>query len=105
MRGKLPDAEKTENVVHAHGAEVALEVRHPPAPPLVPVLAHDVPVVRGEAPVLAVRVERVGGGARARAHAEQLGMHPRVHRGFVHADGQVALQHHAPRRRERARAS
>ena len=95
VRRELPDAEESQDVVDSHRGEVPLEVRHPRAPPPVPVLAHLLPVVRGEAPVLTVRVEIVRGGARAGVHAEEVGVHPGVHARLVHADGQVALKDHA----------
>eukprot|EP00982_Pelagococcus_subviridis_P017108 31516-Pelagococcus_subviridis.AAC.5 len=103
VRGELPDPEETQHVVDPHRAEKTLQVRHPAPPPRVVVLAHLLPIVRGETPVLAVRVEVIRRSPRARVHPEQFRVHPRVHGRLIHADGQVALQHDAPRRRVRSR--
>lgn len=55
------------------------------APPLVAVLGHLLPVVRGEPPVLAARVKAVRRRARAVLHVEDVRMHPGVHAALVHA--------------------
>lgn len=67
-------------------------LRQPRPPPGIVVLGHLLPVVGREAPVLAVRIEVVGGGARRRVHAKEVRELPRVDAVAVDADGQVALE-------------
>mmetsp|Transcript_28978 Transcript_28978/g.94410 ORF Transcript_28978/g.94410 Transcript_28978/m.94410 type:complete len:471 (+) Transcript_28978:2558-3970(+) len=93
--GDGPDAEEAEDVVDAVGLEVKRHVLQTSPPPAEAVSAHGVPVVGGEAPVLANGAEGVGGRTRRAVQLEQVRLEPRLHPVGRHADGQVALDHHA----------
>mmetsp|Transcript_18343 Transcript_18343/g.46334 ORF Transcript_18343/g.46334 Transcript_18343/m.46334 type:complete len:556 (-) Transcript_18343:554-2221(-) len=99
VAGDLPDAEEAQHVVDTVRVEVLRHVAQPPLPPLVVVGRHGLPRVRGEAPVLTLGVKDVGRRARGLVHAEEVRLNPGVHAALVHANGQVALEHHAGRLR------
>ena len=88
----LPDPEEAEDVIDPIGIEVMTELREPRTPPGVVVLLHDLPVVGGKSPVLALHGEGVRRRAGLRVHLEQMRRGPRVHRLAVDADRQVALE-------------
>jgi hypothetical protein len=95
LLGDFPDAEESEDVVDAEGVEVAAHLPEARLPPGEVVLAHLLPVVGREAPVLPVGAEEVGRGARRGVEVEEL----RVPVGFgavgAHPDGQVAFEGNA----------
>ena len=91
----LPDAEEAQHVVDAVGVEVLRHLAQTVFPPGKAVLAHLVPVVGGEAPVLAQDGEVIGGSAGLAVHVEQACVGPGVDAGARDADGDVALDGHA----------
>ena len=92
MDGYLPDAEEAEYVVDAIGIEIFLHVLKPAYPPLATVLQYLVPVVGGEAPVLAVDGEIIGRCSCLTVEVEILWFLPHVAPMSLHADGYVALE-------------
>jgi hypothetical protein len=56
----LPDAEETKHMIDAEGVEILGHLEQTLTPPQETILAHLVPVVRGEAPVLAIGGESIG---------------------------------------------
>ena len=60
LQGNLPDTEEAEDMVDAEGVEVLAHLAQATLPPVVVVLCHLIPVVCGEAPVLAVGAEEIG---------------------------------------------
>ena len=90
--GDLPDAEETQDVVDAEGVEVFGHLAQAALPPGIAVFCHFIPVVGGEAPVLAVFREGVRRCAGLRVHVEELRVAPGVHAGRTDADRKVALE-------------
>ena len=58
--GHLPDTEEAQDMVDAVGVEIVLHLGETAAPPEEIILGHLVPVVGGEAPVLATCIEIIG---------------------------------------------
>ncbi len=93
--GYLPDAEEAQDVVYAVCVEEVLHVLEAACPPGASVLEHLGPVVGGEAPVLSVWREVVRRRACLAVEVEVARLGPYVAAVAVHADGYVALEHHA----------
>ena len=95
VRRAAPDAEETEDVVYAERVEIISHLREPFFPPRKTVVRHARPVVSGEAPVLALRRERIRRRARLQLQVEKFRRLPRIRAVLTDADGDVALQHEA----------
>ena len=79
-------------MVNTVGIEVLCHLTEATYPPLTTVLQHLVPVVSGEAPVLAVGREWVGWGTGLTVQVEVLGFYPCFNTVATDADGDVALK-------------
>ena len=90
--GDFPNAEETENVVDAVGREVLRHVGETTLPPQIAILAHGLPVVGGEAPVLPIGREGIGWRTGLSVQIEIERFYPCFHRVARNADGDVALQ-------------
>jgi len=93
--GNFPDAEETEDVVDAVSIHIQGHVSETPLPPVVIVLSHACPVIRGEAPVLSGRRKAVRRGAHLYAGVEQFGLVPGFHAVAVYPDGYVTFKYDA----------
>ncbi len=91
--GNLPYAEEAQHVIDAVGVEVLCHLGEASHPPGAAVLEHLVPVVGGEAPVLAVGGKGVGRGSGLAVEVEVAGLNPSLHAVAAHADGDVALEY------------
>ncbi len=92
--GNLPDAEEAEDMVYAVGVEIVAHLAQTRLPPGKARLLHLVPVVSGEAPVLAVGAEGIRRCTGLHIKVKEFRRHPGVGAGAAHAYGQVALNSH-----------
>ena len=90
--GNLPDAEPADDVVYAEGIEIPAHDAQAALPPGVPVGLHGLPVVGGEAPVLAVGAEIIGRSPGRAVQVEQFRMEMGLGAVGTYADGQVAFE-------------
>ena len=84
-------------MVDAVGVEVACHVAEAALPPLAAVAQHLVPVVGGEAPVLAVLGKVIGRRSGLAVEVEVAGLLPYVAAVAGDADGDVTFEEHAAR--------
>ena len=93
----LPDAEEAQDVVNAEGVEVAgllLEALPPPAEVL---CLHRSPVVGGEAPVLPIDSEVIGGCPCGLLGVEKMRSTPYIHAMRCYSNGEVSLEEDSSR--------
>ena len=90
--GNLPNAEEAEHVVDAIGVEEMTHVLESAHPPSTVVAEHLVPVVCGEAPVLAILSKVIWRRTGLTVHVEVLRLHPYIATHAAHADGDITLQ-------------
>ena len=90
--GNLPDAEPADDVVYAEGIEIPAHDAQAALPPGVPVGLHSLPVIGGEAPVLAIGAEIIGRSPGRAVQVEQFRMEMGLGAVGTHADGQVAFE-------------
>ena len=91
----LPYPEESKHMVDAVGVKIFRHVGEAAHPPLAVVLEHLVPVVGGKSPVLSVDREVVWWCSCLSVEVEVARLLPHVASMAVHADGDVALEHHA----------
>ena len=92
LDGYFPNAEKAQHVVDTIGIEILRHVLETAHPPNAVVGNHRIPVVGGEAPILAVHREVVGWSTSLAVQVEVLGLHPDIATMAVHANRNVTLQ-------------
>ena len=90
--GDFPDAEEAQHMVDTIGIKELCHLAETTYPPRATVLQHLVPVVGGEAPVLAIGRERIGGRTSLTVQVEVLRFYPSLHTIARDANGDVALE-------------
>ena len=90
--GDFPDAEEAQHMVDTIGIKELCHLAETTYPPRATVLQHLVPIVGGEAPVLAIGRERIGGRTSLTVQVEVLRFYPSLHTIARNANGDVALE-------------
>ena len=90
--GNLPDAEPADDMVYPERVEIPAHDTQAALPPGVPVGLHGLPVVGGEAPVLAIGAEIIGRSPGRAVQVEQFRMEMGLGAVGTHANGQVAFE-------------
>ena len=91
--GYFPNSEEAEDVVYAIGVKVACHVAEALYPPLSAVAEHGFPIIGGEAPILSVCAEVVGGSSCLTVHIKIVWVCLYIAAVAVHSDGYVAFEH------------
>ena len=91
----LPYTEESENMVYAVGIAIFRHLAETLLPPLETIFCHDIPVVRGQSPVLPEYREIVRWSAGLTIHVEEARIRPCVGTETAHADRDVSFKHHA----------
>ena len=88
----LPDAEEAQDMVDAEGVEVASLLLKALPPPAKVLCLHRCPVVGGEAPVLPIGSEVIGGRPCGLLGVEKVRSTPYIHAMRCYSNGEVALE-------------